>query len=94
MRAALPRASRRSTVRPRTTPMVRPLVRQLALAFAAISTGAPALAQQAEAQVDLPATQVTAGKPAAYDAKQASTGALGDKPLLDTRSPSTSPRRR
>jgi len=88
MRAALPRASRRSTVRPRTTPMVRPpvrpLVRQLALAFAAISTGAPALAQQAEAQVDLPATQVTAGKPAAYDAKQASTGALGDKPLLDT----------
>ncbi|PLT17755.1 TonB-dependent siderophore receptor [Ralstonia mannitolilytica] len=76
MRAAAPR---HSTVHLRATP----LARQLALALSAMSAGA-ALAQPSTAQVELPATQVSAGKSVAYGAKQASTGALGDRPLLDT----------
>ncbi|PLC42529.1 TonB-dependent siderophore receptor [Ralstonia pickettii] len=78
--AALPPVSRRSINRLRPTP----LVRRLALVFAAMGAGASAYAQQSTTQVDLPATQVTAGKSAAYGAKQASTGALGDKAVLDT----------
>ena len=79
--------SRRSTLRRRTRAArlrVTPLTRQLAWMLASMSAGAPAWAQQTSAQVDLPTTQVSAGKATAYGAKQASTGALGDKPLLDT----------
>ncbi|MCD9121334.1 TonB-dependent siderophore receptor [Cupriavidus sp. UGS-1] len=44
----------------------------------------PAAAPTATAQAELPTVHVTAGSEPAYRARDASTGALGDKPLQDT----------